>query len=99
MAKKPKQPEPPVSEPKPLFLSPTEWVVLNRAFARIKAAIGSRDLAERDLARHLLGTHDAGALVSAQRHIARDNTETGEILDPSFWSGLTVMVLRASGRA
>jgi hypothetical protein len=89
--KKPEQPKAQESEPKPRVLSPAEWAPLNKAFACIKAAFGSRDLAERDLLRHLQHIHDGGALSSARRHIARDGTETIEVLEPSFWSGLTIM--------
>lgn len=66
----------------PLVLSPLEWMPLREAFARVRAAVG-RELAERDLSRHL----QTKRLPSAARSIS-DDKETCERLAPCYWKGL-----------
>jgi hypothetical protein len=70
-------------------LDPHEWAPLNDAYARIKAHVGSRELAARDLHRDLI-SGPPGGLGSASRHIARDGTETRGLLKPSFWKQWTL---------
>lgn len=63
-----------------------DWVPLNEAFARVKAALNSSDLALRDLLDHLRG----GRLPSAMRCIGRDDAETSGELEASFWQQVTL---------
>jgi hypothetical protein len=64
--------------------SVAEWAPLDEAFARGKAALGSSDLALRDLHGHML----SGRLPSAVRRFERDGTEVFEHLESSFWEAL-----------
>jgi hypothetical protein len=70
----------------PLVLSPAEWApLLEDAYMRIEAAVGSRELAERDLLGLLC---DAGKTLP--RAIGYDDVEICELLEPSFWPEHTI---------
>jgi hypothetical protein len=66
---------------------PREWMPLIDAFARVRVAMGSRRLAERDLQRDLCG----GRLASAARWSNRRTGEdTSERLPPAFWESALI---------
>jgi hypothetical protein len=67
--------------------SAAEWAPLKEAFARVKSALGSGRLTERDL----LEDMRSGRLATAARRTARDGAETFERLKPSFWKELTLL--------
>lgn len=81
------------SRNKAAFFSVAQWVPLNEAFARAKAALGSSDLAERDLVEHMR----SGQLPSAMRQVERDDTEMFARIKPPFWDGLTLMEAGSDG--
>jgi hypothetical protein len=65
--------------------NPHEWTPLNDAFARVRAALGSRALAEHELQQRL----QSGRLSSASRWIDRLTGESAaERHEASFWQGL-----------
>jgi hypothetical protein len=65
-----------------LVFSAAEWAPLMETFERVAGALGSWDLAERDLPEDL----QSGRLSSAMRRISPDGVvDTFERLDPSFW--------------
>jgi hypothetical protein len=66
----------------PVF-SAAEWAPWGEAFARAKAALGSGELAARDLIEHLR----KGRLDSLVRRVAQDGSETFVPLKPSDWEG------------
>lgn len=80
------------AKPPPAF-SAAEWAPLNEAFARAKAALGSRRLAERDLLKHMR----SGRLATAVRRIAHGGAETFERLKPPFWKGLWLLAPHGLG--
>jgi hypothetical protein len=67
-------------------VTPSDWLTLDQAFARIVAFTGSRQLAERDLQAEL----QRGRLTSAVRGIDHQGVLVGGALRPTFWEGLTV---------
>jgi hypothetical protein len=75
---------PPASAP---VFSAAAWAPLAAAFERAANALGSGDLAERDLPEDL----QSGRLSSAMRRISPDGAvDTFERLDPSFWKEVEV---------
>ena len=68
---------------KQAVFSAAEWVPWSEAFARAKAALGSGELAARDLIEHLR----KGRLDSLVRRVAQDGSETFVPLKPSDWEG------------
>jgi hypothetical protein len=81
--------KPPTAAPvQPSMFSVAEWASINQAYARAKAALSSRILAERDLAEHLR----AGRLNAAARTVARgdEGRDVFSLLPPAFWRGLTL---------
>jgi hypothetical protein len=66
----------------PVF-SAAEWAPWGEVFARAKAALGSGELAARDLIEHLR----KGRLDSLVRRVAQDGSETFVPLKPSDWEG------------
>jgi hypothetical protein len=66
----------------PVF-SAAEWAPWGEVFARAKAALGSGELAVRDLIEHLR----KGRLDSLVRRVAQDGSETFVPLKPSDWEG------------
>jgi hypothetical protein len=68
---------------KQAVFSAAEWVIFREAFARAKAALGSGELAARDLIEHLR----RGRLGSLVRRFAQDGSETLVPLKPSDWEG------------
>lgn len=60
-----------------------EWMPLNEAFARAKAALGSHDLAAQDLWTRLR----SGQLPSAVWRVRRDREDRFERLEPLSWDG------------
>jgi hypothetical protein len=71
--------------------SAAEWASLDEAFARAKAALGSRQLAERELRAHLRN----GRLPAAALRIAADGAELFEAVAPSFFA--TAVLTARSG--
>jgi hypothetical protein len=70
----------------PVF-SAAKWASLLEVLNRAAAALGSIDLAERDLPEDLL----SGRLLTAMRRISPDGgVDTFERLDPSFWEGAQI---------
>jgi hypothetical protein len=65
---------------KPLVLNPAGWISLRGAFVRIKASVGSHEVAEDDLYQDLMTR-----LPSAMRMIRCDGSDTTELLEWSFW--------------
>jgi hypothetical protein len=71
--------------------NPVEWAPLNEAFARIRAAVGSRDLAEQVLSADLRSWR----LRSMAWWVAdRTGAETRARLDPSYWQGASFLAPR-----
>jgi hypothetical protein len=68
---------------KQAVFSAAEWARWREAFARAKAALGSGELAARDLIEHLR----KGRLDSLVRRVAQDGSETFVPLKPSDWEG------------
>jgi hypothetical protein len=68
---------------KQAVFSAAEWVPWREAFGRAKAALGSGELAARDLIEHLR----KGRLDSLVRRVAQDGSETLVPLKPSDWEG------------
>ena len=68
---------------KQAVFSAAEWAPWREAFARAKAALGSGELAARDLIEHLR----KGRLDSLVRRVAQDGSETFVPLKPSDWEG------------
>jgi hypothetical protein len=62
------------------------WISLSEAFARVKATLGSGDLAALDLCDHMRSRD--GRLPSARRSL--DRAGAVERLEPSFWDGRTL---------
>ena len=71
---------------KQAVFSAAEWARWREAFARAKAALGSGELAARDLIGHLR----KGRLDSLVRRVAQDGSETLVPLKPSDWEGAVV---------
>jgi hypothetical protein len=68
---------------KPAAFSAAEWVPFDQAVTRVKAALGSRELALRALLGDLRKEKDG--LASSVPRVARDGSLTFEHLKPSFW--------------
>jgi hypothetical protein len=68
---------------KQAVFSAADWAGWREAFARAKAALGSGELAARDLIEHLR----QGRLGSLVRRFAQDGSETLVPLKPSDWEG------------
>jgi hypothetical protein len=68
---------------KPAAFSAAEWVPFDQAVTRVKAALGSRELALRALLGDLRKEKDG--LASSVPRGARDGSLTCEHLKPSFW--------------
>jgi hypothetical protein len=70
-------------------LDPAEWVPFNAAFAHIRAASGSRDVAEHDLRQDLR----SGRLIAAWRFLKfSTGAEVCERLKPLFWRHVRISV-------
>jgi hypothetical protein len=83
MAKAPNKHKPVKPGCKQAVFSAGEWAGSKEAFARAKAALGSGELAARDLIEHLR----QGRLGSLVRRFAQDGSETLVPLKPSDWDG------------
>jgi hypothetical protein len=83
MAKATKEHKPVQPGCKQAVFSAAEWAPCSEAFARAKAALGSGELAGRDLIEHLRN----GRLESLVRRVAQDGSQTCLPLKPSDWEG------------
>jgi hypothetical protein len=78
---------PPAPAPdSPLIFDLAEWAPIDEAYARVKAALKSRVLAEHDTLAHLRD----GRFNSAARSVRRDGVHTFGLLWPALWRGLTI---------
>ena len=81
---------------KALVFSHDKWAPLDQAYIRVKAAVGSRDLAERDL----LDLLRSKRLRSAVRRICIENART-EVFEPlplSFWETPGLRLRESEGK-
>ena len=75
---------PPAAPAEPLVFDLAEWAPIDEAYARAKAALGWRALAEHDLCAHLRD----GRINSAVRSLRRDGGHAFGLLPQALWRDL-----------